>query len=148
MTPGPVSPTIELSRNDGGGTMEHPSDGLTFGVRDDGKIEILLWRSGEQIHSMLADPETVGPMAANLLNLALESAERTGRAPINPSAKRPSHPSVLASAAGLVLSAKKKKTSLGFVFGQTQLVIGIPPSILRPLGEKMIAASAETDKSN
>ncbi len=128
---------------------DHPDDGFTGLVHGDGRVEIDIWVGGERVRSYDADPKALGGMAAALLMMAHESAERTGAKPNEPSklsGSHPDHPSIPTSAYGLIVSKKKKTFALGFVVGEAQIAFQMPQSILAYLGHQLLAASAKSDR--
>ena len=127
---------------------DHPDDGFSGLVHDDGRVEIAIWVGGERVQSLAPDHKALGGMAAMLLTMAHESAERTGAKPnkLKLSGSHPDYPSIPISACGLIASKKRKTFALGFVFGGAQIAFQIPPSMFETLGHAFLAASAKRDR--
>ena len=125
---------------------DHPDDGFSSTVYDDGRVKIVIWAGGERVHSFDADPKVLGHTAAMLLESAHESARRTGARPTKLTGSNPDRPSIPISGYGLILSKKKNTFALGFLFGEAQIAFQIPQSKLAHLGRQLLAASAKTDR--
>lgn len=125
---------------------EHPDDGFSGSIHDDGRVEIFLWAKGKCVQSFDADQKGLGNMAAIFLGMAHESAKRAKTQPTTQPGSRPGNPSIPISACGLIASKKKNTFALGFVIGEAQIAFQIPQSILGRLGRQLLTASATDDR--
>ena len=127
---------------------EHPDDGFSGSIHDDGRVEIFLWAKGKCVQSFDVDQKDLGNLASIFLGMAHESAKRAGTQPTIQPGSRPHSPSIPISACGLIASKKKKPYALGFVCGEAQIAFQIPQSMLARLGRQLLAASAQDDKAH
>ena len=122
---------------------DHPNDGFSGNIHDDGRVEILLWSEGKCIQSLHADQKALGSMAAGFLKMAHESAQRAGVKPTAQPGSRPDSPPIPISASGLIANKKNNTFALGFSVGAAQIAFQIPQSMLGLLGRQLLAASAQ-----
>ncbi len=127
---------------------DHPDNGFSGSIRDDGGVEMYLWAKGKCVQTIDVNQKDLGNMAAMFLRMAHESAKRAKTQPSTQPGSQPDNPSIPISACGLIASKKKKTFALGFVIGEAQIAFQIPLSILAHLGRQLLAASAQEDQAH